>query len=98
MIETEGDDRLGTSGPDCNMPPAGASSPRALALPALAGLAGSCAAALAAFAARWLLARALPLPDFGLVTLGIALVSAAGGGAALRLASAPPHRVAGHLP
>src|ERR1700688_1145708 len=96
MIETEGDDGLGTSRPNSSMA-AGASSPRAMALPALAVLAGSCAAALAAFVARWLLARALPLADFGLVTLGIALASAAGGVATLGLTSAAAHRVALHL-
>jgi len=86
-------------------PPAGAlaaagndaASPRAMARPALMVLAGSCAAALASFAVRWLMARGLGPADFGLVTLAIALVSAAGGVATLGLTGAAAHRTALHL-
>jgi O-antigen/teichoic acid export membrane protein len=74
-----------------------AAAPRAIARPTLVVLAGSCGAALASFAVRWLMARSLTPADFGLITLGIALASAAGGVATLGLTSAAAHRVALHL-
>jgi len=76
------------------MPAQPAASPRAIARPTLVILAGSSGAALASFAARWLLARSLAPAGFGLVTLGIALASAAGGVATLGLTGAAAHRVA----
>jgi O-antigen/teichoic acid export membrane protein len=72
-------------------------SPRAIARPTLVILAGSCGAALASFAARWLMARSLAPAGFGLVTFGIALASAAGGLATLGLTGAAAHRIALHL-
>jgi hypothetical protein len=72
-------------------------SQRAIARPTLVILAGSCAAVLASFAVRWAMARGLSLAGFGLVTLGIALVSAAGGAATLGLTSAAARRVAFQL-
>src|SRR5260370_12928252 len=72
-------------------------SPRAIARPTLVILAGSCGAALASFAARWLMARSLAPAGFGLITLGIALASAAGGLATLGLTGAAAHRIALHL-
>jgi O-antigen/teichoic acid export membrane protein len=69
-------------------------SPRAIARPTLVILAGSCAAALASFAVRWVMARGLPLAAFGRVTLGIAIASVAGGVATLGLTSAAARRVA----
>jgi O-antigen/teichoic acid export membrane protein len=74
-----------------------AASPRAMARPALVVLAGSCAAALASFAVRWLMARGLGLAEFGLVTLAIALASAMGGVATLGLTGAAARHTALHL-
>jgi O-antigen/teichoic acid export membrane protein len=70
------------------------SFPRAIARPALVILAGSSAAVLASLAVRWAMARGLSLAGFGLLTLGIALASAAGGAATLGLTSAAARRVA----
>jgi hypothetical protein len=69
----------------------------AMVRPTLVVLAGSCGAALASFAVRWLMAHSLAPADFGLVTLAIALASAAGGVATLGLTGAAAHRVALHL-
>lgn len=63
-------------------------------LPALTVLAGSASALVGTMAVRIIMARALTPAELGIVLLGIALVSAAGGVAGLGLATAAAERVA----